>query len=80
MDNKEQKKCIHCQTTMEIGFKIDHGKSGFWHLLWFRGPAVGRLQGGIKLKGLEKYEVVTYGCPSCGYLADFVDFDSKRQL
>ncbi len=66
--------CLRCQTTMEMGFIVDHAHGNArQEQEWIEGDVVKSFWVGIEIKGREKRNVRSYRCPRCGYLESYAD-------
>jgi len=67
----KQVECIRCHAQMEPGFLPDGTHSGFTQQKWAPGTPQPSFWMGLKLNDAEVVPVVTYRCPSCGYLESY---------
>jgi hypothetical protein len=57
---------------MEVGFIVDKGDYNVSAQgEWVAGAPEPSFWGGMKLKGRDKYPVLTYRCPRCGRLQSY---------
>ncbi|MEO7366122.1 MAG: PF20097 family protein [Sphingomicrobium sp.] len=63
--------CPRCSSGMEPGYMIDQGHGMTTVPKWVAGVPRKSIWTGLKLRGLEQVEVVTYRCRRCGYLESY---------
>ena len=63
--------CPRCSGQMEAGFTVDEGHGTRSVPKWVEGEPVKSIWTGLRLRGREKFEVVTYRCRRCGYLESY---------
>jgi hypothetical protein len=56
---------------MEVGVLIDHSQGTYVRTIWVSGIPDTSIWVGLKLKGRERLEIVTYRCTRCGYLESY---------
>jgi hypothetical protein len=56
---------------MEPGFVLDRTHGGVAQSTWVEGAPVRSIWTGLKLKGHQRLQVMTYRCPKCGYLESY---------
>jgi predicted RNA-binding Zn-ribbon protein involved in translation (DUF1610 family) len=67
--------CPKCGSAMERGFIPDRIDVRYALLReWVAGVAQERFFGGVKLKGKERYYVLTFRCPDCYYLESYAKY------
>lgn len=74
MSARNPHECPYCRVTMDEGLVIDrqhHGRPG--PQTWAEGPLEKSFWTGVKLKGKQQFEVQTWRCPDCGFLASFAN-------
>lgn len=71
-DTMKSPDCIRCHTRMELGFIPDLGE-GMRQQSWAPGTPERSIWTGLKIKREEVRHVVTYRCPSCGYLESYAN-------
>ena len=63
--------CPRCSGTMETGFTIDEGYGTRTVAKWVAGEPEKSIWTGLKLRGRDRLDVVTYRCRRCGYLESY---------
>ncbi len=64
--------CPSCRVTMEVGFTADHGHANSLMVSkWTAGVPEKSFWLGLKVRGKERHEIVTYRCPRCGFLQSY---------
>lgn len=57
---------------MEVGFTVDHAHSNYPSTAkWTAGVPEKSFWTGLKLRGKQRLEIVTYRCPKCGLLQSY---------
>jgi len=62
--------CLRCKTAMETGFLLDVAQ-GVRQQRWYPGIPEKRFFGDLNVKRDQLIYVMTYRCPSCGYLESY---------
>jgi hypothetical protein len=57
---------------MEEGFVPDQTQGGAVVSRWVAGRPEATIWRGLKLRGKDQRQIVTYRCPACGYLESYV--------
>ena len=64
--------CLRCRGPLEPGFVLDRGHHHSANTQqWVEGAPEKSFWTGLKTKGRESYEVLTYRCERCGHLEGF---------
>jgi Domain of unknown function (DUF6487) len=74
MAARNQHECPYCRVNMEEGVVLDrqhHGRPG--PQTWTEAPLEKSFWTGVKLTGKQQFEVATWRCPDCGFLASFAN-------
>ena len=67
----ERLECMRCRTAMEPGYLLDHDYGQTLQEQWAQGVPERSVWTGLKLRGVERFRVVTFRCPKCGYLESY---------
>jgi hypothetical protein len=72
MSDMKPPRCSRCGRGMERGLIMDRGHAGKPTTpSWVEGQPEPSFFRGLKTKGKEQHEVVTFRCPGCGYLESY---------
>jgi predicted nucleic-acid-binding Zn-ribbon protein len=63
--------CPKCRARMQPGFILDNTYGGRIVSKWIEGAPERSVWLGLSLKGKKVVDIVTYRCPSCGYLESY---------
>ena len=61
-------KCLRCDVEMETGYILDASYAMFRVPTWVAGESERSVFSGIKVRGKEQRQLVTFRCPTCGLL------------
>lgn len=70
-------KCPDCGGTMQDGFLLEDTYGAHQAVRWVKGTPVKSFWTGLKLKGREKWQIVTYRCADCGLLKSYAREETK---
>jgi hypothetical protein len=62
---------MRCGGSMEPGYIVDEGHGTRTVAKWIAGEPVRSIWTGLKTRGKDKLDVVTYRCRRCGYLESY---------
>ncbi len=63
--------CPKCQAAMLEGFTLDNAYGGRTVSSWLEGVPKKNIWVGVTLDGKKPIEIVTWRCPSCGFLESY---------
>ncbi len=63
--------CPKCQGRMAEGFVTDNTYGGVSVTRWYAGLPRKSMWTGLKLRGVEQHDIVTWRCARCGYLENY---------
>ncbi|WP_205479637.1 hypothetical protein [Sphingomonas arenae] len=63
--------CSKCGGSMGAGFIVDEGHGTRTVAKWVAGAPERSIWTGLKLRGRERLDVVTYRCSRCGFLESY---------
>ena len=64
-------KCLKCGTEMEAGFIPGETSKVVTVTRWVAGRPEPSFWVGTKIRGKEQHGIITYRCPSCGFLESY---------
>lgn len=71
--------CPRCGATMEPGFLVDHTYGAVAKSEWASGEPGYSRWSGMKMKGRQLYEVMTFRCMRCGLLESYATDPEDRE-
>ena len=71
MNVNKPAECIRCHAQMVLGFVPDNTNAGFAQQSWVPGEPERSFWTGIKMTKDQIVPVITFRCPSCGYLESY---------
>lgn len=72
--------CHRCSSAMEPGFVVDHTYGAVETSTWASGRPEYSGWSGMKMKGRQCYNVVTYRCMRCGLLESYAQDRAEEDL
>jgi len=63
--------CPRCSGSMESGYILDEGYGARTVAKWVAGEPERSIWTGLKLRGKQQHDVVTYRCKRCGCLESY---------
>jgi predicted RNA-binding Zn-ribbon protein involved in translation (DUF1610 family) len=71
MDQQQTARCSKCNSEMDEGFVADFAHSQIVQEQWVQGSPEQSFWTGTKVRDKPRFRIVTFRCPTCGYLESY---------